>query len=166
MPRDDRGLTYNLNIIDTPEFRDTKGKEGEKSTITRIGELFSEAGATRVPFLDAVCYVLKASDTSLTVSHKYMFSSISFLFGKDIESNICTLITFADGAIPPVISSLKKADLSFGSTFCFNNSALFAENKTNICPFSQMFWEMNYKSFKDLFNKIRREREKREVSLK
>lgn len=148
-------MTYNLNIIDTPGFRDTKEK-ADQSTITRIGKLFSKTGATGVPFLDAVCFVLKASDTNLTVSHKYMFRSISFLFGKDIKSNICTLITFADGANPPVISSLKEADLSFGYTFCFNTSALFAKNKTNIPSFSQMFWKMNYKSFKDLFDKIRR----------
>lgn len=148
-------MTYNLNIIDTPGIRYTKGKEGDQSTISRIGELFSETGATGVPFLDAVCFVLKASDTRLPVSHEYMCHSISFLFGKDIESNICTLITFADGAKPPVISSLIKANLSFGNTFCFNTSALFAENETNKHSFSQMFWEMNYKSFKDLFNEIR-----------
>lgn len=148
-------MTYNLNIIDTPGFRDTKGKATDQSTINRIGQLFSENGDTGIPFLDAVCVIVKASDTLLTVSHQYIFRSISFIFGKDIVSNICILITFADGSDAPVISSLQKSNLQSGPTFSFNNSSLFAENKTNISSFSQMFWEMNNTSFKDLFNEIR-----------
>lgn len=54
------------------------------------------------------------------------------LFGKDIESNICTLITFADGANPPVLASLSEANLPSDSYFQFNNSALFADNNINV----------------------------------
>lgn len=77
------------------------------------------------------------------------------LFGKDIESNICTLITFADGAEPPVLASLKEANLPFGSTFQFNNSALFAENKNlTSTSLSPMFWEMGCNSFQNFFNQL------------
>lgn len=78
------------------------------------------------------------------------------LFGKDIESNICTLITFADGAEPPVLASLKEANLPFGSTFQFNNSALFAENKhLTSSSLSPMFWEMGCTSFQKFFDQLR-----------
>ena len=33
---------------------------------------------------------------------------IMSLFGKDIEENICTLITFTDGAEPPVLASFLR----------------------------------------------------------
>lgn len=39
------------------------------------------------------------------------------IFGKDIESNMCTLFTFDDGIDPPVLFPLKEANIPFGSTF-------------------------------------------------
>lgn len=122
-------MNFTLNIIDTPGFGDTRGIERDQGIINQIRQLFSSKGDKGVLFIDAVCFIVKAPDARLTVSQRYIFSSIMSLFGKDIESNICTLITFADGAEPPVLASLKEANLPFGSTFQFNNSALFAENK-------------------------------------
>lgn len=155
MPRAGSRLQYSLNIIDTPGFGDTRGIERDQATIDQIRQLFSETGAKGVLDLDAVCFVVKAPDARLTVSQKYIFSSIMSLFGKDIESNICTLITFADGAEPPVIACLKAADLPYGLTFRFNNSALFAENKnipsTSLSP---TFWKMGCNSFQFFFDKI------------
>lgn len=85
-----------------------------------------------------------------------MFSSIMSLFGKDIESNICTLITFSDGAKPPVLASLSEANLPSDSYFQFNNSALFAENKNlAITSMSPMFWEMGCKSFQKFFDQLK-----------
>lgn len=117
--------------------------------------MFSAEFPKGVLYIDAVCFIVKAPDARLTVSQKYIFSSIMALFGKDIESNICTLITFADGAEPPVLASLREANLPFGSTFEFNNSALFAANK-NLAPtfLSSMFWDMGCKSFQKFFDEI------------
>lgn len=140
MPKDGSRLTYTLNIIDTPGFGDTRGIDRDLGIIDHIRQLFSEIGAKGVLFLDAVCFIVKAPDARLTNSQKYIFSSMLSLFGKDIKSNICTLITFADGAEAPVLASLKEAKIPFGSTFKFNNSALFAENKNSASnSLSKMF---------------------------
>lgn len=118
--------------------------------------MFSSKGDKGVLFIDAVCFIVKAPDARLTVSQKYIFSSIMSLFGKDIESNICTLITFADGANPPVLASLSEANLPSDSYFQFNNSALFAENKNlATTSMSPMFWEMGCKSFQKFFDQLR-----------
>ena len=76
------------------------------------------------------------------------------LFGKDIEENICTLITFADGASPPVLASLEELKLPFGQKFIFNNSALFAENVDSVLSMSPMFWKMGCISLEKLFRAI------------
>ena len=79
------------------------------------------------------------------------------LFGKDIESNICTLITFADGAISAVLASLKRSKLflPFVEIFTFNNSALFAENQEGTGnPLSPMFWKMGCSIFEKFFENI------------
>lgn len=155
-PTEGSRLDYTLNIIDTPGFGDTRGIERDYKIVDQIRHLFSTQGDHGVLYIDAVCFIAKAPDARLTVVQKYIFSSIMSLFGKDIESNICTLITFADGAIPPVLASLKEAKLPFGQTFTFNNSALYAENK-NITEniLSPMFWEMGRNSFERFFDYIK-----------
>lgn len=77
------------------------------------------------------------------------------LFGKNIESNICTMITFADGSEPPVLASLVESKLPFGSTFIFNNSALFANVKDlENNALAQLFWQLCYSSFQTFLNFI------------
>lgn len=72
------------------------------------------------------------------------------LFGKDIEENICSLITFADGISPPVLAALEESKLPFGKTFTFNNSGLFARNNETE-NLSSIFWEMGRQSFENFF---------------
>lgn len=150
-------IDYPLNIIDTPGFGDTRGIERDHAIVDQIRHLFCESDEQSVSFIDAVCFIVKAPDARLTVVQTYIFNSIMSLFGKNIESNICTMITFADGADPPVLASLEESKLPFGSTFNFNNSALFAENKdlkkNMLAP---MFWEMGCKSFEVFFEHIQK----------
>ena len=152
-PKDGSRLNYTLKIIDTPGFGDTRGIKRDEDIVDQIQQLFSEKGDRGVSFIDAVCFIVKAPDVRLTVEHKYIFKSIMSLFGKDIASNICTLITFADGGDPPVLASLKESDLPFGKTFHFNNYALFAENKSTD-PLSPIYWEMGNESFLMFFEHI------------
>lgn len=155
VPQEGYRLDYTLNIIDTPGFGDTRGLDRDEKTIDQIRHLFSETGSKGLLYIDAVCFIVKAPDARLTASQLYIFRSIMSLFGKDIESNICTLITFADGAEPPVIASLKAADIPYGRTFHFNNFALFAENR-NLTPasLSPIFWAMGCNAFKQFFDEI------------
>lgn len=156
-PKEGSRLSYTLKIIDTPGFGDTRGIERDNVIVDQIRQLFSAKGDQGVLYIDAVCFIVKAPDARLTVVQKYIFSSIMSLFGKDIESNICTLITFADGAKPPVLASLNESKLPFGLTFSFNNSALFAENKDLIHnTLSPMFWKMGCSSFERFFALISR----------
>lgn len=78
------------------------------------------------------------------------------LFGKDIESNICTLITFADGAEPPLLDSLKESPLPYNKIFNFNNSAMFTKNVDLVNnTLSSMFWEMGCRSLGLFFKHIK-----------
>ena len=86
-------LGYTINIIDTPGFGDTRGLDHDKGIVNQIRELFVSAGATGVATIDAVCFILKAPDSRLTSTQKYIFEAILSLFGNDIKDNICTLIT-------------------------------------------------------------------------
>ncbi|WAQ94894.1 hypothetical protein MAR_007365 [Mya arenaria] len=148
-------LSYSINIIDTPGFGDTRGLERDQEIVGQIRELFSKKGPQGVVSIDAVCFLIKAPDARLTPLQSYIFQSIMSLFGKDIEKNICSLITFADGIDPPVLAALLESGLPFGTRFTFNNSGLYAKNvdldNTSLAP---MFWDMGMKGFRNFFQTL------------
>ncbi|XP_053374219.1 uncharacterized protein LOC123543430 [Mercenaria mercenaria] len=148
-------LDFTLTIVDTPGFGDTRGIGYDKKIVYQIKHLFSEQGPRGILSLDAICFLNKAPDARLTTQQKYVFQQILSMFGKDVEENICSLITFADGQEPPVFHCLRESKLPINKDFCFNNSALFASNGTESSSgFSTMFWNMGHESFKKFFSHI------------
>ncbi|XP_052214697.1 uncharacterized protein LOC127833467 [Dreissena polymorpha] len=154
-PKEGSRIPYTLNIIDTPGFGDTRGLERDQEIVEQIRQMFSLPKPKGVVYIDAVCFLIKAPDARLTPIQSYIFQSIMSMFGKDIEKNICSLITFADGMDPPVLAALLESGLPFGKRFTFNNSALFASNTdVSQMSLSPMFWEMGLLSFRNFFRHI------------
>ncbi|WAQ94022.1 hypothetical protein MAR_006493 [Mya arenaria] len=154
-------VQYQVNIIDTPGFADTRGIERDMEIVHQIGELFQNCNKLGIYSIDAVGFVVKSPDARLSVSQRYVFDSIMSLFGKDMEKNVYAFITFADTSSshdPPVLASLKASGFSFARHFIFNNSSLFAGNKseTCICEVLKLFWEIGLKSFFDFFGTLER----------
>lgn len=147
-------LNFRLNIIDTPGFGDTRGLQRDQEIVKQIRDLFSGNDLQSISTIDAVCFLAKAPDARLTATQMYIFQSVMSLFGKDIENNICSLITFADGRSPPVLSALAEANLPFGKSFTFNNSGLFAEKDDQNENLSPMFWDMGVRSFQNFFKHL------------
>ncbi len=97
-----------LTIIDTPGYGDTRGLDKDLEVAENLATLFqSNDGVCEV---DAVCFVIQASNNRLSDRQHYIISSILSLFGKDIVNNIVFLITHSDG-LPPqnVLGAIKKA---------------------------------------------------------
>ncbi|XP_038075009.1 uncharacterized protein LOC119742860 [Patiria miniata] len=147
-------VPYTLTIIDTPGFGHTKGIKRDKAIVEQIREFFSHPENHGVDHIDAVSFVVQASQARLTPTQQYIFDSILSIFGKDIEPNILLLITFSDGQTPKVLEAVKKAKLPFGKTFKFNNSALLASRGDGGISFDKMFWQMGYTSMKDFFDAL------------
>ncbi|CAG2243042.1 unnamed protein product [Mytilus edulis] len=53
-------LKYNINLIDTPGFGDTRGLDHDQTVINQIKELCTIKGTLGVATIDAVCFILKA----------------------------------------------------------------------------------------------------------
>ena len=147
-------IDFNLNIIDTPGFGDTRGILRDKKLVDQIREFFTCPGDTGVDEINAVCFVTQAPLCRLTPTVRYIFDSILSLFGKDFEKNIYVLITFADGKEPPVINALKAANVPFEQIFVFNNSALFVNPAKSVN--GPLFWKMGKRSFDDFFIALRK----------
>ena len=73
------------------------------------------------------------------------------LFGKDVEANICPLLTFADKQKPRVLQALSESQVPCEMWYGFNNSALFADNKEQGDRLTSMFWEMGKSSYSKFF---------------
>ncbi|KAM4605005.1 uncharacterized protein ACJ7VT_017306 [Polymixia lowei] len=169
-------IDYSLTIVDTPGFGDTRGIDRDRMITEQLRNLFS--AKLGVSEIDAVCFVAQASLARLTPTQKYVFDSVLSIFGKDVAENIRILVTFADGQRPPVLEAINASGVPCPKTkkglpvnFKFNNSALFADNKSsgekntvdddddddddeNNGNFDSMFWDMGTKSMKNFFTAL------------
>lgn len=160
-------IDCSLTIVDTPGFGDTRGIQRDQMITEQLRNLFSaDCGVSEI---DAVCFVAQAALARLTPSQKYVFDSVLSIFGKDVAENIRILVTFADGQQPPVLEAINASGVPCPKTkgglpvhFKFNNSALFADNKSSAADsmsgddddeggFDKMFWSMGIKSMKRFF---------------
>ena len=150
-----RSKNMTIKIVDTQGFGDTAGpKEDEKITNTIKDAFMNELNS-----INTICFIVKSSDSRLTNSQKYIFSSIISLFGQDIKSNFLSLITFYDGNEPAAIETLKTSDFKEIIPFIkepwylkFNSNLLFSKNNDN--ALIRAGWEEAKNNYKILNNKI------------
>ncbi|XP_041421637.1 uncharacterized protein LOC108718453 isoform X2 [Xenopus laevis] len=126
-------VPYNLTIIDTPGFDDTRGRDHDKEIPKQLKLCFDSPGS--ISHIDAIYFVLQSSLARLTSTQEYIFSSVLSIFAKDIEKNIQICATFADAGKPMVLQALIEGKVpclknQAGSPVCFkfNNCALYAKN--------------------------------------
>ncbi|XP_074505969.1 uncharacterized protein LOC141776357 [Sebastes fasciatus] len=167
-------IPFSLTVVDTPGFGDTRGIARDREITEQIRRLFTSANG--VSEIDAVCFVTQASLARLTATQRYVFDSVLSIFGKDVAENIEMLVTFADGKQPPVLEAINvsrvpcpKNDIGLPVHFKFNNSALFADNRSSsdrACGedsdededdnFDEMFWNMGAKSMGKFFTTLQK----------
>lgn len=145
-------VSYNLTIIDTPGFGDTRGIDQDKKIPSQVKDLFSVRGNNGIDQIHAIGFVAQSSLVRLTPTQRYVFDSILSIFGKDVQKNIFIMATFADSASPPVISAVEVAKVPHAAFFPFNNSALYQGHQGSQSHFSLMFWEMGCQSFASFFS--------------
>ena len=148
-------VSFNLTIIDTPGFGDTRGIERDKQTTKQVKKFFEMNNG--IPHLDGIGFVCQASSVRLTLTQRFIFDSIFAMFGNDVKDNIFVLCTFCDGEKPKVINAVKEADIPVDDDtfFKFNNSALYAAN-TN--PITELFWNIGIESYRDFLAQFEKAR--------
>ncbi|KAG5840261.1 hypothetical protein ANANG_G00186940 [Anguilla anguilla] len=120
-------VPYSFTIIDTPGFGDTRGIKQDKEITEKIRQFFTRQDG--IASIDAVCFVVQSALARLTHTQKYIFEAVLSIFGKDIASNIISMITFADGQKPPVLEAIRAADIpcatkKMGPFFISNSTTL------------------------------------------
>ena len=115
-------INYDLTIIDTPGFGDTRGIEYDKILMHNIEDLFK---SKKIGSLDAICFVAKAGDARLTAQQKYIFESIFHIFGNDVKENLLSILTNYDGNSVNILDSFTEADMNFVQNIPVNSTSIF-----------------------------------------
>lgn len=148
-------IPYNLIIIDTPGFCDTKGIERDKKITAQVKDFFSVKGPNGIECIHAICVVVKSNSMRLSNTQKYVHQSILDIFSKGIENNIFIMATFNDEpdstAIPPVMHAINAANIPHKECFSFKYSVTY---KNPVQEITQAFWEMNYLNTENFFKKL------------
>eukprot|EP00485_Elphidium_margaritaceum_P008381 CAMPEP_0202690846 /NCGR_PEP_ID=MMETSP1385-20130828/5733_1 /ASSEMBLY_ACC=CAM_ASM_000861 /TAXON_ID=933848 /ORGANISM="Elphidium margaritaceum" /LENGTH=654 /DNA_ID=CAMNT_0049346161 /DNA_START=1369 /DNA_END=3333 /DNA_ORIENTATION=+ len=139
-------VNHALNIIDTPGFGDTEGPEQDLKIRTKFKDFFTE-----IPYIDAVYFVVKASDTRLGATQKYIFNMVLYLFGHNVKDNIFVLFTFSDGAKPPALKAVDKLGVPYAGYFQINNSGFGLPKPEEANPTHKMFFDLGCKQFEIIF---------------
>mmetsp|Transcript_123545 Transcript_123545/g.238234 ORF Transcript_123545/g.238234 Transcript_123545/m.238234 type:complete len:814 (+) Transcript_123545:116-2557(+) len=136
----------NVKIIDSPGFGDTGGISADEKTVQKFEQLFRK----EIQELDFILLVVKAGETRWTPAARYIYDRIQQIFGRDAKDRFILMCTFADGAIPVAVETLKP-HVVFEKYFPFNNSALYTPSQkgTNQTKF---FWKMCISSVNDFLD--------------
>ncbi|KAK2896123.1 hypothetical protein Q8A73_015611 [Channa argus] len=83
--------------------------------------------------------IVQAALAELTPTQKDLFDAVRSIFDRDVTQNFRVLVTFTDGQLLPVLEAINtsgvpcpKRDDRLPVHFRFNNSALFARNKSSV----------------------------------
>jgi GTPase SAR1 family protein len=146
-------VPYTGTIIDTPGFVDARVIKQDEILISNIKSFFEGIGQTRIDSLDAIAFVVKASDSDLNIPQQYIFDSVLGIFGKDVFPNLFFIATFADSEEIEVETAIQEAKLPYEKIFKFNNNTLFKSNAAGN-KIGKLFWDMGKENYEDFFSTI------------
>ena len=155
-----RSRKMNLKIIDTQGYGDTSGiSEDNKITLTIKDSFMKEINS-----LNAVLFVIKSSDTRLTLHQKYFFSSIFSLFAKDIRQNFLSLITFYNGTDKPsAVTALEQSEFKNIISYiqkpwylCFDSKLIYSDPYDDLNQLNYKRAKNNYKILCDRITSLNR----------
>jgi hypothetical protein len=146
---------FNMVLIDTPGFGDTRGIKRDEQIVAQLKSLFETRGVLGLDQLDAIAFVVAASNARLTATQKYIFNAILSIFGRDAIQNLLLIATFADGGEPQVMHAVHEEKITYREVLKFNNSALFARNSTVGQSIDSFYWSIGTSSYQIFFKLLR-----------
>ena len=160
---------YTWTVIDTPGFDNTLENLTDNKIADQLQEFLSEAPDACIKHIDAVGFAVPASLKWFDGVEQFVYRTLQELFGQDIHTNLCFLITFAD-LKTPARSAIFGSKIPQPKYIPFNNSALYSEileqeeseTKTDKMM-KKLFWKKGRNGCKKLLHFIN---ELKEITLK
>jgi len=147
-----------VKIIDTPGFGDTGGIKVDEKNVKKFENLFK----SEIQELDYILLVVKAGETRWTPANRYVYDRVQEMFGNDAKDRFILMCTFADGAEPVAVETLRP-HVHFQVYFPFNNSALYVPSEMGNSQ-TKFYWNMAMSSVEQFLNYVL-EKDARPMSL-
>ncbi|MBI2602961.1 MAG: 50S ribosome-binding GTPase [Deltaproteobacteria bacterium] len=115
---------YEVTIVDTPGFADSRGPEQDKINIEKI-----VAHLQKVP-VQGIIITVSSGDTRLSADVGYYLSELKRLLTKDAVKHFVFLITHSSGDVE-ALEALDELDIPHNvdlNVFCFQNEGLLKYN--------------------------------------
>jgi hypothetical protein len=138
---------FNVVLIDTPDLAHIHGTQRDEGIVLQLKNLFAAKTLVGADRLDAIAFVVPASNVKLTVFQKHVFSAILSIFGRDAIENLLLITPFADGGDPSVLMAIRGANIRFRDCFKFNNSG---DDRMG-----QWSWDIGTQSYRKYFELTR-----------
>ncbi|CAG0903047.1 unnamed protein product [Darwinula stevensoni] len=147
-------LRFPVTIVDSPGFGDTSGLQANQVITQQIRKLFDTERFQSLNRLDALCVVVQSPNARLTPGERYVFNSVTSMFGKDVTENLVILVTFADLQDPPVLKAVKAASIPCRWDYRFNNSTFLSCEIPGEKSVMMAYWNLSKDSFKRFFEDL------------
>ena len=122
-------LDYNITLIDTPGFGDTRGMTRDRQITSDIHALFSRQNGY-LEHINTVAFVMPASSSRLTDTQKYIMDSILSLFGKDLESCLTLFVTSDPVNSDRAMKAFKGHGIKLQKCYHFESATISKRNYT------------------------------------
>ena len=148
-----------FKIIDTPSFSDAGGIKRDIEIFNKI----KQAIIQKLDYINCICIVIQSTYRRLGLNLIYIYNWFLDLFGDEVKSNFCFMITFCDGLKPFVLNILENKESEINQIiryiedpwyFTFNNIGILEKNSDNKI-FNILFFEYSNKSFENFTKKIK-----------
>jgi GTPase SAR1 family protein len=142
---------YDIELIDTPGFLDTRGFERDVQIAAQLKALFDAQAIVGADHIDGIAFVVQASNARLTANQRYIFDSMLSRFALDAVKNLVIMATWADLNEPVVVHALRQEKIAYREMIKFNNSALYARVVGGPKDYGRVFWEMGMDGYRHCF---------------
>ncbi|CAL4148769.1 unnamed protein product, partial [Meganyctiphanes norvegica] len=152
------GIKHNSNyiLIDTPGFGDLRGIDEDKKWNDKFYQLIKNNDDIRE--VDAICFLIKESNTRITHAQKYIINGLFSMFGNDIKNNIYAVVSYSDGSETHAPNLLQTSGLNYSLAIKFNSDGFY--NDQEITSGSQLDiyftdnWKMTMYNMEHFFKKL------------
>ncbi|KAM3929259.1 uncharacterized protein RB166_007067 [Leptodactylus fuscus] len=149
-------IPNSLTIIDTPELPKRQSVTPKKTAIQQIRQLFYDS---ELDHIDAICFVTQPSMSALSPTQKFVFDSLSAMFGSKIQDNIVTFMTSTeDDQRPPALAAIIQENVpcakdrnGYPVHFTFTTSVLYADNSPDAGATSEQQWILGMENLNNFF---------------
>ncbi|KAK8843299.1 hypothetical protein M9Y10_025154 [Tritrichomonas musculus] len=147
-------VPYTVTLIDTPEFGYERF-ELDMEIVDQLKSFFMNEKGNGIDNLNAVTFIIKSDlNAQSSKSLKFIYDSITKMFGNDIANNINIVVSYFSGYLDMLLYALKYARIPTTYLYNFNNGEFAETDIENDAKVNKELWKFGQKDYENFFNDV------------